>query len=276
MVSQELKKIKEGVAFIKKKKITKPKVGLILGSGLGELAEEVQRKVEIPYEEIPHLPPSTVPGHSGQFVFGFLNNQPVVIMQGRYHYYEGYSPTEIVRPMRIMGMLGIKTMIATNAAGAINTCFSVGDFMFIADHINYSGVNPLRGENVDELGPRFPDMSKTYDPELIEIGERVAGVIGKVTRKGIYASMPGPSFETPAEIKMLRTLGADVVGMSTVPEVIAARHMGIKVLGISCVTNMAAGILAQPLSHEEVMEIGEREKPAFKKLVKGILAEGVL
>lgn len=273
---EEMKKIKEGVQFLKKKKVTKPKVGLILGSGLGELANEVERKKSVPYEEVPHLPPSTVPGHSGRFVFGFLNNIPVAMMQGRYHYYEGYSPQELVRPLRIMTQMGIEVLIVTNAAGAVNTNFNVGDFMFIADHINFMGINPLRGANPDDLGPRFPDMSQAYDPELIEVGETVAKSIGKMTRKGVYAAFGGPCFETPAEIKMVGRWGADAVGMSTVPEVIAASHMGLRVLGISCITNMASGTLPEPLSHEEVMEVGEKVKPEFKKLVKGILAEGVL
>ncbi len=273
---EEMKKIKEGIQFLKKKKITKPKVGLILGSGLGDLANEVERKTTVPYEEIPHLSPSTVTGHSGQFVFGFLNNIPVAMMQGRYHYYEGYSPQELVRPMRIMAQMGIEVLIVTNAAGAVNTNFNVGDFMFISDHINFMGINPLRGVNLDDLGPRFPDMSKAYDPELIEVGETVAKSIGKMTRKGVYTAFAGPCFETPAEIKMVGRWGGDAVGMSTVPEVIAANHMGIRVLGISCITNMAAGTLPEPLSHEEVMEVGEKVKPEFKKLIKGILAEGVL
>jgi len=274
-MGEEMRKIREGVLCLKKKKITKPKVGLILGSGLGELAHEVEKKKTVPYEEVSHLPPSTVPGHSGQFVFGFLNNVPVAIMQGRYHYYEGYSPMELVRPLRILAQMGIEVLIVTNAAGAVNTNFNVGDFMFISDHINFMGINPLRGENLDDLGPRFPDMSHAYDPQLIEVGETVAKSIGKITRRGVYTSFAGPCFETPAEIKMVGRWGADAVGMSTVPEVIAARHMGLKVLGISCITNMAAGTLPEPLSHEEVMEVGEKVKPDFKKLIKGILAEGV-
>ncbi len=271
----EMKKVEEGINFLQEKGIPEPQVGLILGSGLGELAEEVEGGIRIPFTDVPHLPPSTVPGHSGQFVVGELNSIPVIMMQGRYHFYEGYSPQELVRPLRIMGGLGIKAVIITNAAGAVNVNFNVGDFMFIRDHINFMGINPLRGANLEELGPRFPDMSKAYDQDLIQTGEEVGRQNGKITRKGVYTAFTGPCFETPAEIKMVGRWGADAVGMSTVPEVIAARHMGLRVLGISCITNMAAGTLPQPLSHEEVMEVGEQVKPEFKELIKGILVQGV-
>ncbi len=274
MVDQ-LKRIEEGINYLQGKVIEDPRVGLILGSGLGELADEVGEGIKIPFSDVPHLPPSTVPGHSGQFVAGELNKIPVIMMQGRYHFYEGYSPQELVRPLRIMAGMGIKAVIITNAAGAINVNFNVGDFMFISDHINFMGINPLRGANLEELGPRFPDMSKAYDQELIQIGEKVGRQNGKITRQGVYTAVGGPCFETPAEIKMLGRWGADAVGMSTVPEVIAARHMGLRVLGISCITNMAAGTLPQPLSHEEVMEVGKQVKPEFKELIKGILVQGV-
>lgn len=250
---------------------TKPELGLILGSGLGVLVEDFSDPVLIPYEEIPGFPVSTVEGHAGRLVLGSLGGKQVVALQGRFHYYEGYSMQELVIPVRIMGMLGIEKLIVTNAAGGVNLNFSPGEFMFITDHINFMGANPLRGENLEEFGPRFPDMSTLYSQELIETGEDCASGLRLVTRRGVYAGMMGPSFETPAEIRFLRTIGADAVGMSTVPEVIAAGHMGLSVLGISCITNMAAGVLPQPLSHEEVMEISQQVKPEFKALVGKIV-----
>ncbi len=268
---QEIDKIKESVDFINNVVATRPKIGIILGSGLGELADEVENSHKLGFTDIPHLPPSTVPGHSGEFVTGKLQRTDVVVMRGRYHYYEGYDLVEVVRPVRIMGLLGIDVLLVTNAAGALNRNFSPGNLMLISDHVNMIGANPLRGPNIDELGPRFPDMTYTYDRELIGIAEEVMKKEGVIGRKGVYASYAGPSFETPAEIRMLERLGVDAVGMSTVPEVITARHMEIRVLGISCITNMAAGFLQQRLSHDEVMEIGQSVKPVFKKVIKGIV-----
>lgn len=265
--------IKNTASLIKGKIKLKPITGLILGSGLGELAEEIEDAIKIPYKDIPDFPVSTVKGHTGQFVIGMLEGVPVIAMQGRFHYYEGYSMQQITLPVRVMKFLGIKKIIITNAAGGVNRNFNPGDFMIITDHINLMGDNPLRGINIEEIGPRFPDMSNSYNKELIEIAERVASKQGIITRKGVYAGMAGPSFETPAEIRYLAGNGVDAVGMSTVPEVITACHMGIPVLAISCITNMAAGILAQPLSHSEVIETTKRVKPLFVKLIKEILLE---
>ncbi len=262
----ELVKIEEGVRYLEKKIAGKPLVGMILGSGLGGLAEEVEEGVAVPYGEVPNLSPSTAPGHAGRFVFGILQGIPVAVMQGRFHYYEGCNPQELARPVRMMAKLGIKTLLVTNASGAINKNFAPGDFMFIEDHINMMGFNPLRGPNYP-LGPRFQDMTYTYDQKLIDMAEKAAQAVGKKVHRGVYAGVAGPNFETPAEIEMLRRLGADAVGMSTVPEVLTARHLGIKVLGISVASNMAAGILPETLDHEEVLAIGNRVKPQFIELI---------
>lgn len=267
------KQIIESVNYIKEQIPFEPEIGMILGSGLGVLAEEVENPTVIPYNEIPNYPVSTVQGHKGQFVVGTLEGKKVIIMQGRFHFYEGWNMDQVTLPVRCMKLLGIKTMFVTNASGGVNENFKVGDLMFIRDHINFMGTNPLMGANLEEFGPRFPDMSYGYNPELLEMGQRVAEELGIPTQKGIYVAVTGPSYETPAEIKAFRTLGADAVGMSTVPEVIVANHMGIKVLGISCITNMAAGVLPQPLDHSEVMETAEITKPKFIKLVRGIVKE---
>ncbi|MGM0410393.1 MAG: purine-nucleoside phosphorylase [Bacillota bacterium] len=266
-----LEKIKNAANYIEEKINLELEVGLILGSGLGILAEDIEDKVEIEYEEIPNFPVSTVEGHAGQLVIGKLEGKNVVAMQGRFHYYEGYTMQEITIPVRVMNLLGIEKMIVTNAAGGINRNFNPGDFMIITDHINLMGDNPLIGENYNEFGPRFPDMSEAYNKKLRDIAEKTAREEGLTIRNGVYAGMSGPSFETPTEIRKLRKDGADAVGMSTVPEVIVANHMDIDVLGISCITNMAAGILPQPLTHKEVIEITEKVKPEFKKLVRKTL-----
>lgn len=262
----ELAKIQEGVSYLQKKAASKPSVGIILGSGLGGLAEEVEVSMAVSYSDVPNLSPSTAPGHEGRFVFGNLQGIPVAVMQGRFHYYEGCSPQELARPVRMLGLMGIKVLVVTNAAGAINKNFAPGDFMFIKDHINMMGFNPLRGANYP-LGPRFQDMTYAYDDKLIAFAEKAAKAVGKKVHRGIYAGVAGPNFETPAEIEMLRSLGADAVGMSTVPEVIVARHLGIKVLGISVVSNMAAGIMPKTLTHEEVLAIGNLVKPQFIELI---------
>lgn len=268
------KKILEAVNYLEDQIPFKPEIGMILGSGLGVLAEEVEEPTTIKYDKIPNFPSSTVVGHAGQLVVGMLEGKKVVIMQGRFHFYEGYDMSEITLPVRVMKELGIEKMIVTNACGGVNENYNVGDLMFINDHINFMGTNPLIGKNNDEFGPRFPDMTNAYDPELIELGERVAADLGiSSTRKGVYIGCTGPSYETPAEIKAFRRWGADAVGMSTVPEVIVANHMGLRVLGISCITNMAAGVLPQPLDHSEVMETAEKTKPIFIKLVRGIVKE---
>lgn len=250
-----------------------PKVGLILGSGLGVLADYIENPIYIPYEGIPGFSQTTVEGHAGNFVYGSYQGKVVLAMQGRFHYYEGKSIEEVVFPVRVMKMLGIEILILTNAAGGVNLSFQPGDLMLITDHINMSGVNPLRGENLEILGgPRFPDMSFTYDPELRQLAIDVAKKQNFDLKTGVYAMMQGPSFETPAEIKMLRTLGADAVGMSTVPEAITAVHAKIKVLGISCITNMAAGILEQPLTHEEVIDTASQVRGKFISFLETVIS----
>ena len=268
-----MEKINQAADYITDNIAIKPNLGLILGSGLGVMAEEITSPTIISYEDIPNFPVSTVEGHAGQLVVGELAGQKVVAMQGRFHYYEGYSMPEIALPVRVMKMIGCQGLIVTNAAGGVNENFAPGDFMAITDHINLTGDNPLIGANLSELGPRFPDMSAAYDPTWRDIADDVAADLGVKLRRGVYAGLAGPSYETPAEIKMLARLGADAVGMSTVPEVITANHMGLRVLGISCITNMAAGILPQPLNHEEVVEIAEKVRPQFKKLVSTLLTE---
>lgn len=260
-------------AYIQKRAAQSPKIGLVLGSGLGVLAEQMTRAVKIPYRDIPSFPISTVPGHAGQLVLGKLGGNDVVTMQGRFHYYEGYALSEVTFPVRVMHELGVETVIVTNAAGGINESFKSGDLMLIRDHINFTFRNPLIGRNQPEWGPRFPDMSEAYDRSLRKLAREVASEQGIRLQEGVYAGVTGPSYETPAEIRMLRTLGGDAVGMSTVPEVIVARHMGMRVLGISCITNMAAGVLDQPLSHEEVMETAERVRGTFMTLVTEIVGK---
>lgn len=264
--------IRQAAEFVRSKikNQPQPKIALILGSGLGELAKEVQG-VKISYHDIPHFPVSTVQGHAGEFCIGKLAGKDVCCMSGRIHFYEGYSLRQITFPMRVMKEIGCETLIVTNAAGGVNKEFQVGDLMLITDHINFLGANPLFGANIAEQGPRFPDMSAAYDPALGALAKAVAKEQKLTLREGVYVASMGPCYETPAEIRMYRTIGGDAAGMSTVPEVIVARHAGVKVLGISCITNMAAGILPQPLSHAEVIETTERVKGAFKKLVLGVL-----
>ncbi len=264
-------KLAETVNTLREYRHARPHIGLILGSGLGALAEEIAGAVKIPYREIPHFLVSTVEGHAGQLVFGSLGRQQVVAMQGRFHYYEGYSLQDITYPVRVMRELGVETLLVTNAAGGINAGFSAGDLMLIKDHINLIGANPLRGANVDSQGPRFPDMTGAYAGELRQLAGEVAREQGITLQEGVYAGLFGPSYETPAEIRFLQLIGADAVGMSTVPEVIVARHAGIRVLGISCITNMAAGMGHQLLSHDEVMDVAEKTKWKFLKLVREIV-----
>jgi purine-nucleoside phosphorylase len=269
----EIKKLNDTVEFIKKKISVKPEVGIILGSGLGILASQVENRKTVKYSEVPNFPLSTVEGHEGQLITGRLGGKNVILMQGRFHYYEGYSMEQVVFPVRVMKKLGVKILIVTNAAGGINRDFNPGDLMLIEDHINLMGINPLIGKNLDDLGPRFPDMSETYDQELIKLAESIAVKEGLVYRKGVYVSLTGPSYETPAEIKYLRIIGGDAAGMSTVPEVIIANHAGMRVLGISCVTNMAAGVLPKKLDHNEVMETANRVRDQFITLVRGVVQE---
>lgn len=258
--------------IIREKTDFEPEVALVLGSGLGGYASNMDVRCEVPYSEIEGFPVSTVPGHDGRFLFGYVKGVPVVAMKGRIHYYEGYDMTDIVLPIRLMGMLGAKTLVLTNAAGGINMDFTPGDLMIIKDHISAFVPSPLRGENLDELGPRFPDMSKIYDRGLMEYLRASAAENGFEMREGVYLQFQGPNFETPTEIKMFRGLGADAVGMSTVCEAIAARHMGLRIAAVSCITNMAAGILDQPLSHEEVQETADKVADKFEKLITGLIA----
>jgi purine-nucleoside phosphorylase len=257
--------------FIRAKTKLRPKIVLVLGSGLGTFADELENPTRIPYEHIPHFPHSTAVGHAGRLVIGEASGVPIAAMQGRVHFYEGYSLKEVVFPMRAFGRLGIRAAILTNAAGGINLEFKQGALVVLRDHINLQGSNPLIGSNDERFGPRFPDMSRAYCKNYRAIGIEEARKLRIEVFEGVYAALSGPSYETPAEIRYLRTIGADVVGMSTVPEVIAARHMGIRVLGISCVTNMAAGILDQPIHHEEVLETGERVKGQFMALLRAIV-----
>lgn len=258
---------------IRKRTDFRPQVGIVLGSGLGGYADNMEISCEIPYREIPGFPVSTVQGHDGKFLFGYVKNTPVILMKGRVHYYEGYPMEDVVLPVRLMGLLGADTVILTNAAGGINRTFQAGDLMLITDHISIAVPNPLRGENIDELGTRFPDMSHVYDPELQEAAKEAAARQGISLREGIYVQCSGPSYETPAEIRMLGALGADAVGMSTVCEAIAARHMGMKVCGISCITNMAAGILDRPLDHREVQKSADQAKEKFENLITGLVGK---
>jgi purine-nucleoside phosphorylase len=248
-----------------------PRIAIVLGSGLGSFADQFDEAVGIPYEEIPGFMRSTAQGHAGRLVIGKVEQVPVVAMQGRVHYYEGYSLEEVTFPIRTFKLLGIKTLILTNASGGINVQLTQGALMVLSDHLNLMGDNPLRGANDERFGPRFPDMSAVYAPELQELTIEEAKAIGVEVRRGIYGALAGPSYETPAEIHTLRTLGADAVGMSTVPEAIVARHMDLEVLGISCITNMAAGISDQPINHEEVMATGDRVRETFATLLRRVV-----
>ncbi len=251
----------------------RPRIGLVLGSGLGSFADELALSARIPYAVIPHFPRSTAIGHAGQMVIGFVSKVPVVAMQGRVHLYEGYSAQQVAFPVRVFGRMGIRAIIFTNAAGGINLNYKQGALVLISDHLNLQGQNPLVGPNDERFGERFPDMTDAYSKSYRELARRAAQRMGKDLPEGVYAGLLGPSYETPAEIRYLRTIGADLVGMSTVPEVIAARHMGINVLAISCVTNMAAGILDKPLSSDEVFETTERVRGDFVALLRAVIPE---
>ena len=251
----------------------RPRVLLILGSGLGSLGDEVEDPIAVPYNEIPHMKFSTAPGHKGQFLFGRLAGCDVAVMQGRLHAYEGWSFADAAYPVRVARLLGAETLIVTNAAGAVNVDFNVGDIMLITDHIKLFGDSPLRGPNVAEFGPRFPDSTHTYTPALQALAHKAAETLSIPLREGVYMYFPGPQYETPAEIRAARLLGADAVGMSTVPEAIVARHCGMNVLGFTLCTNMAAGVLDQPLSGEEVIEAGNAAAPRFSALVRACLEQ---
>lgn len=269
----QLTKIEEAVAYIEGKIALTPTIGLILGSGLGDLAGRIEDAVHIPYEEIPHFPTSTVAGHQGQLVIGQLAGRSVLAMQGRFHYYEGYSMQEVVFPVYVMKRLGIQVMLVTNACGGMNRSLAPGDLVIIRDHLNLTGANPLIGYNHPELGVRFPDMSQAYTPELIRFVEEQAKELDIKLGQGVYAGISGPTYMTSAELIMLARLGADLVGMSTVPEVIAASHASLMVIGISCVTDMAIGGEVEPLTHEQVVEVANRTKPKFISLVTRLVAE---
>ena len=267
--------IKEAVTAVRLRSSLQPAVALILGSGLGELASDVRDATAILYEEIPHFVRSTAPGHAGRLLLGTLENVPVVLMQGRIHSYEGYSPQALTLPVRVMRMLGAQTLIVTNAAGGVNPAYSPGDFMLIRDHINLpglAGLNPLMGSNDERLGPRFPALARAYDAELRGLAQRVAAAYPEITlHEGIYAMVGGPSYETGAELRFLRTIGADAVGMSTAPEVVVARHMGMRVLGLSLITNKATGDEMEEVKHEEVLTTASAASAKFALLVSGIL-----
>ncbi|MCU0286167.1 MAG: purine-nucleoside phosphorylase [Acidobacteria bacterium] len=263
--------IEEAVNFIKNRANFQPKAGLVLGSGLGEFAETLDDKIFIPYEDIPHFKKVSVLGHAGRLVLGKISGKHVIVMQGRYHYYEGHDIKEVVFPIRVLCRLGVEKLLLTNASGGINPMLNPGDLMIIRDHINMMGINPLRGENDERLGLRFPDMSRVYDEDLAALIAETMEMMGMGVKKGVYLALSGPSYETPAEIRMLGVIGADAVGMSTVPEAITARHMGAAVAGISCVCNLAAGISKNPLSHKEVTETANRVKDEFIRLLSAVI-----
>ena len=265
-MSEMLRHLDEAAAAIRSRTKLQPEVGVILGSGLGAFGDSLEAATTVPYGEIPHFPASTVVGHGGALALGRCRGVPVAVMKGRVHFYEGYRLDQVVFPARVLGRLGVKTLVVTNAAGAVNTAFAPGELMVIADHINLLG-NPLLGPNEEALGERFIDMSEAYDRGLCDAAEAACRTAGVRAHRGVYLALTGPSFETPVEIRMFRTLGADAVGMSTVPEVIAARHMGIRVVGLSCITNMAAGVLDRKLDHREVLETGERVKAALLEVL---------
>jgi purine-nucleoside phosphorylase len=264
-------KIRESVSAIREKSSIQPKIGIVLGSGLGQLAEEVTECVTIPYSKIPHFHPTSVEGHVGQLHLGKINGVPVVLLQGRFHYYEGHSMEDVVFPTRTICGLGIHTLVLTNAAGGVNTRFRPGDLMLIEDHLNLMGNNPLKGPHLAELGPRFPDMSEAYDKSCLEIFRSAANDLGIIVHSGVYAGLAGPTYETPAEVRMLRTLGADAVGMSTVPESIAANHLGVRVAGLSCITNFAAGLSPHKLTHQEVMDTSQGAADKMKNLLRSVI-----
>ena len=266
----EMKRIDEAAAKVLAV-CGKADIGVILGSGLGDYAEALEDAVKLPYSEIPGFPRSTVAGHAGMWCCGTLHGKRVVMMQGRFHYYEGYGMKDVTLPVRVMQKIGVKTLIVTNAAGGVNLGYHPGELMVIGDMFSMTAQNPLIGPNLDAFGPRFPDMSCAFDKELRALAHECANEQGFALREGVYAQMTGPTYETPAEIRMLRTLGADAVGMSTVPEVIVARHGGMRVLGVSCITNMAAGILDQPLNHAEVTETANRVNGQFRALLDAVV-----
>jgi purine-nucleoside phosphorylase len=266
-------KILEASQYIQSKMKNKPKIGIVLGSGLGIYVDQIQNKIVIPYQEIPHFKRTSVEGHQGCLIMGEVHGVTVAALQGRLHAYEGYAMEEIVLPVRVLASLGIEYLFLTNASGGINNDYHPGDLVAIIDHINLSGRNPLQGPNIAELGPRFPDMTEPYDKELVHLLQAVASHHHVTLRSGVYCSVLGPSYETPAEIRMLRTIGADMVGMSTVPEVIAANHLGLKVAGVACITNYAAGIRQEKLSHADVKKVAEKAMVGFATILTETIGE---
>lgn len=268
-----LEKIKQTAAYVRNRITTQPRVGIILGTGLGNLATKITDKIEIPYNEIPHFPISTVEGHSGKLIIGKLGGRDVLAMQGRFHYYEGYNMQEVTFPVRVMKALGIDTLFVSNASGGVNPDFEIGDLMIITDHINVFPEHPLRGKNYNELGPRFPDMSEPYSWELIEKARKVAAENNIRTVEGVYVGTQGPTFETPAEYRYFRAIGGDAVGMSTVPEVIVANHAGMRVFGMSIITDLGVPGKIVEVSHEEVQEIGNKAQPLMTTIMTELLAQ---
>ena len=269
-MQNNMETIQDAADYIRKKIGGKPQIGIILGSGLGPLVGAIEQPIELDYSDIPGFPETTVAGHAGKLVYGILGGRRVLVMKGRFHLYEGYDISQVVFHIRVFKLLGIENLLVTNAAGGVNTGFKPGDLMLITDHISFFAPSPLRGRNLEEFGTRFPDMCEVYDSSLIETAREAAGKEGLVLREGVYTFAQGPMFETPAEIRALRILGTDAVGMSTVPEVITARHSGMKVLGISCITNKAAGVHGQPLNHKEVMDTAKQVEKSFTALVTRI------
>lgn len=262
----------DAAKFIRKKTSSNPKIGIILGTGLGTLAKEIKTEIEIPYQTIPHFPKVTLKSHAGNLIFGELSRKKIVAMQGRFHCYEGYSATEITFPVRVMKELGISTLLVSNAAGGLNRTYKLGDIMIIEDHINFMGVNPLIGPNDDSLGPRYPDMCEPYDKELINLAEKIALKNGIRCRRGVYIAVLGPNLETAAEYRFFSTIGADAVGMSTVPEVIVARHANLKVFGFSCITDMCIADRLEPVDIQKIIKTAENAKPKITKIILELVA----
>lgn len=270
-MNQVYEKLKSCYECVRRRTDFVPRVGIVLGSGLGDYAESIRVECELPYDEIEGFPVSTVPGHAGRFIFGYVDDVPVACMKGRVHYYEGYPITDVVLPIRLMKLMGAEVLFLTNAAGGVNTSFHAGDLMMLKDHISVFAPNPLIGANIEELGTRFPDMSTVYARRLQDLIRQTARENNIFLQEGVYAQLTGPSFESPAEVRMLRLLGCDAVGMSTVAEAIAANHMGMQICGISCICNLAAGLSPTPLTHEEVQEAADMAAPNFKRLVTEVV-----
>lgn len=269
-IKREVERVEQAAAYLRSR-LPRGDIAVVLGSGLAELANMLEDRTVVDYKDIPHFPQPTVLGHGGKLICGRVGGRTVYAFSGRFHYYEGHDPWTVVRHVRVLSQLGCSVLVLTNASGGINTCYSPGDLMLITDHINLMGFNPLRGGNHEPWGPRFPDMSEAYDKQYRELALNIAAEQGIALRQGVYCGLAGPNYETPAEIRMLRTLGADAVGMSTVPETLAARHLGLRVLGISCVTNMAAGVLEQRLDHNEVFATGKQAEKKFSALLAEIV-----